>query len=303
MELIKNNYLYGTGHGKDWKVNIDPPKRKVKTYFEETIIALEDIYANKSGKFQVLYSGGVDSQYVCEVLLHLGMEFEPIIVELKNNEGQVMNMHDIKYAYDFCSIKNISPIKFDLNFQKFVESGKNIEIAKSATCCGVGLPTMMYVASQLDGFSLMGNGDPYLRLEPNNFWYLEERENTHSLLRFYKKYRLNGCPFLLSYTAEMMLAFLLDPNIVKVGMGFSHGKKGTNSSKSLVYNNKSKFNLPVYDYVSKYRIKQHGYENLNEFPIIAQHPNIKIFDDYQKMWGGEYLETYLSVITRLSIHQ
>ena len=59
MELTKNNYLFGTGHGDTWHVNIDPPTRKVKTYFEETLDAVEYVYANKTGKFQVLYSGGL----------------------------------------------------------------------------------------------------------------------------------------------------------------------------------------------------------------------------------------------------
>lgn len=302
MELTKNNYLYGTGHGETWHVNIDPPTRKVKTYFEETLEAVEYVYANKTGKFQVLYSGGLDSQYVCEVLLYLGMEFEPIIIELKNNAGEVMNMHDIEYAYQFCSAKNIKPVVYDFNFQQFVESGKNVEIAESVTCCSFALPATMYVASQLDGFSLLGNDPPYMRLEPNNVWVLEELEYIHSLQRYYKKYNVNGCPFLLSYTAEMMLAFLVDPTINRLANGHYPGKTGTNSSKAHVFNNGSNFNMESYDFVTKTRIKFTGYEKIYRSEL-NQHPNMQIFEEFKKKWNGEYLEPYHDVVKRLSIHQ
>lgn len=302
MELTKNNYLYGIGHGETWYVNIDPPKRKVKTYFEETLDAVEYVYANKTGKFQVLYSGGLDSQYVCEVLLHLGMDFEPVIIELKNNNGEILNAHDIKYAYEFCESKNINPIKYDLNFEQFIYSGKNVEIAESVTCCSFALPATMHVASQLDGFTLLGNDPPYMRLEPNNVWVLEELEYIHSLLRFYKKYNVNGCPFLLSYTPEMMLAFLLDPSIIKLGTGHLQGKTGSNSTKSYVFNNGSNFNMPVYDFVNKTRIKFTGYENIYHSEL-NNHPNMKIFDEFKKTWNGEYLEPYTDIVKRLSVNQ
>ena len=303
MELTKNNYLYGTGHGETWHVNIDPPTRKVKTYFEETLDAVEYIYENKSGKFQVLYSGGLDSQYVCEVLLHLGIDFDPVIIELKNNAGEVMNSHDIKYAYEFCEARNIYPVKYDLNFQNFVDSGKNIEIAESVSCCSFALPATMYVASQLDGYTLLGNDPPYMRYEKDkNIWVLEELEYIHSLLRYYSKYSVNGCPFLLSYTPEMMLSFLLDPNIVKLGTNQLPGKTGSNSTKSHVFNNGSNFNMPVYDFVSKIRIKFTGYEKIFHSDIM-NHLNMKIFDEFKKKWDGEYLEPYLDVVNRLSRYQ
>lgn len=302
MELTKNNYLYGTGHGQTWWVNIDPPTRKVKTYFEETVDAVEYVYANKVGKFQVLYSGGLDSQYVCEVLLYLGIEFDPIIIQLKNDAGEIMNMHDIEYAYQFCSNKNIKPVIYDLNFQQFVESGKNVEIAESVACCSFALPATMYVASQLDGFSLLGNDPPYMRLEPNNVWVLEELEYIHSLQRYYKKYNVNGCPFLLSYTPEMMLAFLLDPHIVKLGSGGFPGKTGTNSTKAHVFNNGSNFNMEPYDFVTKTRIKFTGYENIYRSEL-QRHPNMQIFEEFKKKWNGEYLEPYHDVVKRLSIYQ
>ncbi len=303
MELTKNNYLYGTGHGDTWHVNIDPPSKKVKTYFEETLDAVEYVYANKTGKFQVLYSGGLDSQYVCEVLLHLKMPFDPIIIELIDNDGNVLNHHDIVYAYEFCKNKNIEPIIYKLNFYDFVDSGRNVEIAESVTCCSFALPATMHVASQLDGFTLLGNDPPYMRYEKDiDLWVLEELEYIHSLQRYYKKYNANGCPFLLSYTPEMMLSFLLDPSIVKLGTGQLPGKTGSNSTKSHVFNNGSNFDMPTYDFMTMNRIKFTGYEQIFRSDLM-KHPNIKIFKEFEKKWNGEYLEPYMDAVRRLSINQ
>jgi hypothetical protein len=303
LELLKENYMFGTGHGPTWHVNINPPTRKVKTYFEETVEAFEYIYHNKTGKFQVLYSGGLDSQYVCEVLLHLKMPFEAIIVYLIDNESNVLNHHDIIYAHEFCKIKKLDPIIYKFNFYNFVESGKNVEIAESVSCCAYGLPAWMHIASRLDGYSLLGHDPPYIRYKKDqNRWFLEELEFAHSLLRFYAKYKLNGCPFTLMYTSEMMLSFLLDSTIIKLGQNQIPGKEGSNSSKSYVFNHGSNFNMPVYDYVKKTRIKQNGFEKLPELELW-NHPNMKIFQEYQKKWNGVYYEPYHDVVKRLSVNQ
>lgn len=303
MEYTKNNYLYGTGTGDTWHVNIDPPTRKVRTYFEETVEAVEYVYANKVGKFTVMLSGGVDSQYVCEVLLRLHIDFDVVIIELKNNDNQNYNEHDFKYAYEFCKNKNIIPKIIRLNFDKLVESGKLIEIARSVSCCMPQLVTCLYVINQLDGFILLGHDPPTLRfIREQNIWVLEELEWAHAYLRYYKKFNLNGCPYILSYTPEMMLAFLLDPSIVKLGTGQHPGKLGSNSTKSHVFNRGSDFNIPVYDFDSKIRIKYHGFEEI-EKSKISQHDNMLIFKDFYKIWNGEYLEPYTEVIQRLSIFQ
>jgi len=304
MEYIKDNYLYGVGSGDTWHVNIDPPKRKVKTYFEETIEAVEYVYANKTGKFTVMLSGGLDSQYVCEVLLKLGMEFDAIIFELKDNKGQNYNEHDFKHAYEFCKNKNITPKTFVVNFDKLIESGRLTEIAESIHCGSPNICLYLYVIEQLDGFILLGNDPPYLRFEQDkNVWMLEELQYIHGLLRYYQKHNLPGCPFLLSYTPEMMLSFLLDPEIVKLGTNQKPGKLGSNSTKSHVFNNGSGFNMPVYDYNAKTRIKLNGFEIIWKSPI-RDHPNLSIFyDNFFKIWNGEYLEPYTDAVERLSIFQ
>ena len=100
----------------------------------------------------------------------------------------------------------------------------------------------------------------------------------------------------------MMIAFLVDPNMVALGTGKIPGKTGSNSTKSYVYNSGSGFNIDVYDFVTKNRIKFTGYEQIYHSELM-NHPNLKIFDEYKKKWNGEYVMPYLDVINKLGINQ
>ncbi len=304
MELLKDNYLRGSGSGDTWHVDIDPPKRKVGTYFQETLKVAEFVNDTRQGKIQVLYSGGLDSEYVARILLHLKIEFTPVIIQLKNNvDNTIYNDFDTVHAFKFCEANNLKPLIYDLDFNRFVSSGQWRDIAESIDCCAVAIPATMHVASQLDGFTILGNDPPYLKyVEEDDTWYLQELQYIHSILRYYKKYKLNGCPFFLSYTPEMMLSFLLDPKIVELGTNQLVGKKGSNSTKSFVFNNGSNFNMPVYDFETKKRVKYTGYERIYSSPIMKDY-NMRDLLKYRKNWNGEYLEKYSDVVSRLSEFQ
>lgn len=300
-EYIKNNYVTAIGSGSNWKLNIKSPTNPVNTYFIETLNAIEYIYSNNVGKFQVLYSGGADSEYICNCFLYLGISFDPIIINLVDGSGNSYNIHDYKYAIEFCKCKNLNPIIYTLDFQKFVNDGDIVSIANEISCAAIEVPATVYIAGKLDGFTILGNNPPYLKLNKTaNIWEYTATEEIFSTLKYYEKFKLNGCPFLLSYTPEMLLSFLLDPTIKNLCTNKLPGKIGSNSSKSHVYNNGSNFNIPVYDFTIKNRIKFSGYEKIYEDSWFNNHPNIKIFhDQYKKTWNGSYSEPYDILVQRL----
>jgi hypothetical protein len=300
IELFKNNYLQTSGSGHSWHVKIDPPTRRVKSYYEETVETIEYVYANRTGKFTVFFSGGLDSQYVCEVLLKLGIDFDVVIIELQSSSGTIYNHHDIRWAYDFCHAKNLNPKTYDLDFDRFIKSDSIIDFAMSIRSgCSPLLPTL-HVMNQIDGFILIGLDPPLLRYEQDkNCWFFEELELIHMIIRFFKKYNVQGCPYVLEYSAEMLLAFLLDPTTVKLGTNQLDSNLGPHEVKSHVFNNGSGLNMPVYD--NKVRVKYHGHEKLPE--TIKQHPHFRSLNTLLPLCSGEYLEPYQHLVKRLSINQ
>lgn len=319
MELIKDNYLRGTGSGQTWHVDIDPPTRKVKSYFEETLITSEYMYANKTGKLLLMLSGGLDSEYVFRIFHHLKFEFTPVIVRLVGKHHNTdYNANDTVQAFKLCKDFKIDPVVITFDFDEFFDSGEIFELMHTWKCRGIGVATMLKVVESLDGFTVMGNDPPYLRFNQQvQEWQLEEEELIHTLLRFYQGKKLNGCPFLLSYTPEMMLSFLLDPHIVELTSGKHPGKTGTNSTKSHVYNNGSGFNMDHYDFdlakkvgrkeildIAMPRYKQNGIEIIVKLPHFGPtiQENMAVWKPNAR-YNGCYKENYHAVVKRLSIYQ
>lgn len=287
MELIYNNYLRGKGHGPTWTVEIDPPSRPVKSYYEETCIAAEMIWAQRQGPLQLCYSGGLDSEFVLSVFLELGMEIEPVIMRTQYNH------HETKYAFKFCEERNLSPTIVDLDYDSFVESGALLEIAKEIKCAAYQIPCNMWLCSQLDGTVITGNDPPHLIKKADGQWYLDEEEIIHSQFAYYKKHNIDGTPFLLSYTPELMLSFLTDSTMVELGNDRIVGKLGSNSTKVHVFNNNGgAFKL-------ENRIKQHGYEMVEQSPIF-KHPDIETVCSWKDIWKGSSDHQYHDVVEKLS---
>jgi hypothetical protein len=287
MQLIHNNYLRSHGNGTTWCVEIDPPTQPVRSYYEETKRACEMIWSQKVGKLQLCYSGGLDSEYVLSVLTAMGMEVEVVIMRTAYNN------HETKYAFKYCEAKNITPTVIYLDYDKFVESGQLLEIAESIQCAAWQLSSNMWLASQLDGTVITGNDPPHMKLNPtDNQWYLDEEEVIHSQFNFWKLKGIHGTPFLLSYTPEQMLSFLIDPTMEKLANHGFPGKLGTNSSKVHVFNNGTDFNL-------EQRVKQHGYEIVEKSPIF-NHPDIQQVISFKDKWLGTSDHQYHDVVAKLT---
>jgi hypothetical protein len=289
MEIVQNNYFRGHGHGLDWNVEIDPPLRPVKNYYEETVIAAEQIWSQRQGPLYLMYSGGLDSEYVLSIFLKLGMKVTPVIMRMNND----YNAHDIDYAFWYCEERNLKPTVIDLDFDKFVESGELIRIAEDIKCSVFQLPATMWLASQLDGTVITGNDPPHIKLNKNdNLWYLDEPEYNHTLVAYWEKYNIYGTPYFTSYTPEMMLSFLIDPVIEDLANNKFPGKEGSHSTKIDVYNRDTGFNLVQ-------RTKQTGYELIRTSPIF-DHPDIQTIRSWRNKWYGNCYFQYHDLVARLS---
>ena len=285
MDLVYKNYLKASGNGSTWTVEIEPPSRAVKSYFEETIIAAEIIWEQRQGPVYLCYSGGLDSEYALSVFRHLRMPVVPVIMQTQ------YNTYDMHYAFKYCKAHNIEPLVINLDYDKFIKSGKLLEIALAMECATWQVPANMWLCSQLDGTVITGDSPPYLKKKDNN-WYLVEEEYSHSQLNYFKKYNIHGTPFFLNHTAEQMLSFLLDPTIQLLGTDQIEGKLGSHSSKILVYNNnESLFHLEP-------RTKKHGYEKVEDTKIF-NHPDIQTIINKKDTWLGDSYHDYSKVVSNL----
>ena len=97
IDFSKNNYVVPGGTGDNFTVTFNSMPTNFDNYFIETCKAAEEIYNLKQGKFYILYSGGLDSEYAISVFLHLKMDVIPVIINLNPN----YNNFDTVYAINF----------------------------------------------------------------------------------------------------------------------------------------------------------------------------------------------------------
>lgn len=289
MNFLKDNYLRTSGSGTTFRAEIDSPTDKNANFHATCIAVAEQVYQSREGKLYLMYSGGVDSEYILNLFLSLGITIIPVIIRLTPH----YNDHDVKYAFDFCQSKKLKPIVIDLDFNDFVRSGRIVDIAEKFKIGAYQLPSTFSCLDQLDGTVVMGShGPPHMTLDQKtNIWMVDEIEPLHTVLQYFEKNNINGCPYFLVHTPEQYLSFLQHPIMQNLANHKFPGKLGNNSTKGLVFNDVSGFNMPS-------RHKYTGYENI-ESSEIFNHPNLKIFEKFKQQWWGVYSEPYHDLISRL----
>lgn len=75
----------------------------------------------------VMYSGGLDSEWVCESFYLAGVKFTPLIV---NYEGA--NEHDLVWARKYLEQRKITPIEWRFDLRGWYGSAEQFEIAEAA---------------------------------------------------------------------------------------------------------------------------------------------------------------------------
>jgi len=281
---LQDGYLSWTGNGPTWRVHINSVNRPIKSFYEETVLVAEHIWAKKQGKIHLCYSGGLDSEYVLAVFRTLGMPITPVIMRTQYNH------HETQYAFKYCDENSITPVVIDLDYDKFVESGEFLKIATEYKIAAYQMPSNLWLTTQLDGTVITGDSDPHLFLHNDNKWYVDEIEPMYTQFEFFKNNNIYGTPFFLSYTSEQYFAFLTDPTMLSLARNHIPGKTGSYSSKVHVYNNQNRFKL-------EQRVKKHGYEIVEQSPIF-NHPDIQLVNSWKDKWWGSSNHEYFKLIEK-----
>jgi hypothetical protein len=126
-----------------------------------------------------------------------------------------------------------------------------------------------------------------------NEWCIDEIEPIHTVLKYFEKNKIHGSPYLLAHTSEQYFSFLQHPIMQKLANHEFVGKLGNNSTKGLVFNDVSGFNLVA-------RTKFTGYENIEKCEIF-QHANLACFEEFKRNWWGIWTTPYNDLIARMTV--
>lgn len=278
ISLTHNNYFTTVGTGKDWTVNIGRcTKKYIEDFHDELINAAHMIYEQADSKLVLLFSGGLDSEFMLNIFRKANIPFETAIISY----GEY-NAHDTDYAFRYCEKHNINPTVVDIDMKNFIISGKIADIATSVNCCAYQMPSVMYGLSKLDGTIIMGNGEPYIK-NFDQVWKYEETERVNTYMRWYNQMGIKGTPDFLRYTPEVTLAFLREPRVQELINNKLPGKLSTRTSKHMIYSK---------NYVLEPRPKFTGWEKLEKTSLM-QNEVFSVFNDLKNNHNGVFeLEAY-----------
>jgi hypothetical protein len=216
------------------------------------------------------------------------MDITPVIISL----GPNYNNYDIEYAVNFCNKKSIKPLIIKLDFNKFVKSGKFLEVSKICQSNIHHMAATAYVAGNINGTIMLGGGEPYIKLKENKEWNVEIYQYDYAIENYFLKKGIHGVPQFNSYTPEMLISFLSDTRINELANNLVPGKLGSNSSKFIIYNRHSNFDLEK-------RPKYHGYEKIEKSKIF-QHEDFLELETIGKKWNGLYSKNYFEFMKQYS---
>jgi hypothetical protein len=291
MDSLRNNYLKYNIERDRLHVSVDRPALPLGTFYEETIKQLKYVYDNKTKPVYAFLSGGLDSEFLLHVMSEMKLDFTTVILrKLGENKKTVYNAHDISNAFNICEKLNIKPLVYDFDIDEYVNGPDLIEdypILKEAYSKHIDGAVWMRVAKAMNGCTLIGGEFHGVRKDTNrDQWNFRVPRNSMVYMKLFDENNLEGSPFFMSYSSEMLFSFLLDPEIVKLCSNGYPGKIAHESLKAIVYNRGNNFNLKPYDYVTKERIKITGWEKI----IISPIPNHPLYLDLRDPYENSNLK-------------
>ena len=219
--------------------------RPVKSYKEELLLNTSLIRDSFSEPFDLLFSGGGDSELVLRCHHHLKIPINVFVFRYENN----YNLPDVTHALKICEELNITPKVIDFNLKHFFENNAYDIWTTGYYLNGGRLPHMKMI-EYLDNMPIMCDGDSYWSFD-NNEWRFELDEQCHSQAIYCKTTQRPMITDWCEYSPEIIIAHMNHPVIQDLMQGPATYKKYI-ETKYVLYNT-------LWDSI-KIRPKYVGYE-------------------------------------------
>ena len=128
----------------------------VESYYKEIYNNARHMRDYYSGTFDVLLSGGIDSEVVVRTFKDLGIKHNTFIFRYENN----YNYRDVDSAIEIATSLGIDYKIIDFPLQKFYENDA-YDLFKKSKCIRSARLTHLKFFDYLDNIPVMGDAEPY----------------------------------------------------------------------------------------------------------------------------------------------
>lgn len=182
-----------------------------------------------SEKFDVLFSGGIDSEIIIRTFKDLGINHNTFIFRYEND----INSLDVEYATAFCQSLNIPYKIIDLNLKNFFENEAIYFFNKTYTPKASRLVHCKFF-DFLDNVPIMGDGDPYWK-KLDDGWKLNLGEDGHCSTVYTSSIGRKSICDWYEYSPEILTSFCGHNVIQNLIKDKIVGKQSSYSSRWLMY--------------------------------------------------------------------
>jgi len=236
--------------------SIDHDYYKKSSWLNEQYRTAKLISDDFGSDLVVMFSGGTDSEIVLRAYKHIGITPRSVFIKFKND----YNISDLKIADTIARELDIKLEVIEFDVKDFYRSGEAYEFSKTIQCRQIAYLTIYHHILKMQCPAVMG-GEMLLRRHVDRMgsrWYYCFRENEDaSAMRFSIKYDIPLVNEWFSYTPEMMLYYLDEPEIKQLISNRYNYKMSSVSSKNDILQSL----MPTI--IDKQ--KTHGYEQLMGF--------------------------------------
>lgn len=197
----------------------------------------EELYKNASlmretfnEKFDVLLSGGIDSEVVVRTFKDLKINHNTFIFKYNDN----LNYYDVTSAEEICLSLGIPYKIIDFDVKKFFEHDAYHMFKKTKSLKAARLPQLKFI-DLLDNIPVMGNGEPYWKIGDDYNWRFSLAENDHNLSMYCRSLGRDSICDWYEFHPNVLLSFIDHPVIKDILDGTVMGKQSTWSSRRLIH--------------------------------------------------------------------
>ena len=258
-----NHYRYSHPEPKHQLVEFLTAPKALDSCFKEAILACQIVYETTKEPLNICLSGGLDSECLVQAAIASKVPFKVSIFKYLPD----FNVHDIRFAIEFCEAKKINYELVELDIVRFYETGEYLEFALKYQVNSPQFVVYLKCASQTSGNTIFAGGFPYInyfidgkKLETPSIFTPSSKE--YCFDRFFNVEKRTGVGHFFQYTPELYFSFLL-----KTIAGGSIGERSVFN-----FENHYAFKAKVYEQggfnVSnclERKVKFNGFEKLKDY--------------------------------------
>lgn len=278
------------------------------TEFDESLDANAAFMKNfRNGvpkKIELLFSGGLDSEFVLNMFLKNNLPVECITMEI-NLDGITINTHDLYYTEKISREKGVKRKVVSLNAKKFFEEGLYKQYLHPYRISIPHNATHLWLMEQCDSFPVLA-GDYHWGWNPNYKKLISpQRHSLSNYARFMKDNNISGISNMIGNCQELNFMCIKEHMTLQKndneGLYDSQVQEGSTTNKNPpLLNSGILLKKHVYEKISNTtyepRLRSYGWENLdsNLFDrLYYRNELLKLFGDnsLKISWGENLAKT------------